>query len=225
MFRAVGFDLDDTLAVTARDRTTLLREACERVGSPALEREAYLAAHDADLADETRAPIFETVLDDHATDVAPTDLAAAYREVVNEALVPVDGAAELVRDLRREYRVGLLTDGPRRAQRSKLGRLGWADLFDAVVVTGDLEAGKPDVHAFEALLAALGGDLAPGDVVYVGDRPVADVAGANSAGMVAVQVLGPDDEPHPAAAATVERAAIADRLPDVLADLAARAEC
>lgn len=218
MLSAVGFDLDGTLAVTRRDRATLLREAVEAVGGPPISREEYVRAHDADLATETREPIFAAIVDEYDAAVDPGALAAAYRERVEAALDPVAGAAGLVERLRAEYRVGLLTDGPLRAQRGKIRRLGWTDLFDAVVVTGDLPAGKPDGRAFEALLAEL--DAPAGATAYVGDHPRMDVGGAADAGLLAVQVTyedGPD--PHPDAAATVPRGALAAELPGVLAGL------
>lgn len=218
MLRAVGFDLDDTLAVPRRDRATLLREACRAVDAPPLPREEYVRAHDADIATETRAPIFAAILAEYGVEVDPEALATAYRERVEAALEPVPGATALVEHLREDYRAGLLTDGPLRAQRGKLERLGWAALFDAVVITGGLPAGKPDPGAFEALLAEL--DAAPGEAAYVGDHPRVDIAGATDVGLYAVQVTyegGPD--PHPGAAATVPREVLAERLPDVLTDL------
>lgn len=216
--KAVGFDLDYTLAVPERDRATLMREALDSVGAPPVSREEYKRAHEADLATETREPIFAAILRDYDDDTDPADLAAAYRERILDALVPVPGVEALVDRLRREYRVGLLTDGPLRAQRSKLEELGWTDLFDAVVVTGGLPAGKPDRRAFDALLEEL--DAAPDETAYVGDQPETDVAGAKHAGLYAVQVVydgGPDT--HPDADAVVRREGIADRLPGVLADL------
>ncbi|MFB6281102.1 MAG: HAD family hydrolase [Haloferacaceae archaeon] len=212
---AVSFDLDDTLAVTRRDRATLLREACEAVGAPVLSREAYLDAHADNLTAETRAATFAALLDERGVEgVDPAALAAAYRERVNDALVPVPGAAGLLADLRERYRVGLLTNGSVRAQRAKVERLGWTDAFDAVVVTGDLPAGKPDPRAFAAACDALG--AAPERTVHVGDDPEADVGGACGAGLRAVHVLGGDDRPDPRAVAHVRRAALADDLPGIL---------
>lgn len=214
MIEAVGFDLDYTLAVPDRDREALLAEAADRVGAPEVSRESYLEAHGAHLATETRTPIFEAVLPGEA-DASAGAFARAYREAVEDALVPVSGAAELVSELRRRYRVGVLTDGPTRAQRGKLEALGWSDLFDAVVVTGPLPAGKPDARAFDAVVAAL--DAPAGRTAYVGDLPEADVRGASDAGLRAVQVVyegGP--EPDPSADAVVERDRLAAELPAVL---------
>jgi putative hydrolase of the HAD superfamily len=218
VLRAVGFDLDGTLLVPDRDRETLLRAACERVGAPPLSRDAYLRAHRANQGESSREPVFEALLAEHDTEVTAAELAAAYDAAVAAATGPLPGAAGLVTDLRERHRVGLLTDGPVRVQRRKLERNGWTDLFDAVVVTGGLPAPKPDGRAFEALCEALGAP--PAETAYVGDDPAADVAGAAAAGLQPVQVLyadGPD--PHPDAAATVRRSALAADLPGVLRGL------
>ncbi|MFB6143316.1 MAG: HAD family hydrolase [Halorientalis sp.] len=210
---AVVFDLDDTLAVTDRPRQALLDAATARVGAASIDRADYLDVHGSANATETRAPIFERL-----GDADPTALATAYRAAVGDALEPVPGAADLVRALRETYRVGLLTDGPSVAQRDKLERLGWSDLFDAVVVTGELAESKPHADAFGAICAELA--VEPGATAFVGDRPDVDVAGAGAAGLHPVQVTYPDGPPrHPAAEATVERARLAADLPDVLAGL------
>lgn len=209
-FAAVVFDLDYTLAVPERDRQTLLDEATDAADVRDIGREEYLNVHGSDRATETRAPIFAELLDDGDPDA----VAHAYRKAINDALVPVPGVVPLLEELRRQYRVGLLTDGPVRAQRSKLETLGWEDLFDAVVVTGALSAGKPDERAFEAILAELG--VAAGATVYVGDHPEADVRGAKDAGMVAVQVLTDRFDRAPEADGYVERDRLAQQLREFL---------
>lgn len=215
---AVGFDLDATLARTERSRVAILAAATDRVGVDRLTRAEYLAAHDEHSGADTREPVFAALLDDRDTNVDPAALAEAYREALADALAPVGGVPALLGDLRDQYRVGLLTDGPVATQRGKLDRLGWGELFDAAVVTGALPAPKPDERAFAALVAGL--DTAAESVAYVGDHPQKDIVGARDAGLVPVQVRydnGPDT--HPAAAATVRRDQLVDELPSVLAGL------
>ncbi|MDZ7701460.1 MAG: HAD family hydrolase [Halobacteriales archaeon] len=219
---AVGFDLDDTLCVPDRDRGTLLADAVTEADAPPLEewasREAYQAAHGSNLTSESRTPVFAAMLDGTAVSADPAALATAYRETVNDALRPLAGVEGLLAGLRERYRVGLLTNGPRRAQRSKLETLGLTDAFDASFVTGELPAGKPDRRAFEALLDGL--DVEPDELVYVGDDVDADVGGATAAGCRAIQVLhdgGPD--PDPRAAAHVRFDELARVLPGVLEEL------
>ncbi len=215
---AVAFDLDYTLAVPARSRAAILADATDAVDAPDIPRDAYLRAHRRSHEHETREPIFASLLDERDADVDSAALAAAYRERIAAALRPVPGAAGLVRRLRRDHPVGLLTNGPVVAQRDKLRELGWTELFDAVVVTGDLDAGKPDSGAFHTICGAL--DAAPEETAYVGDEVEADVRGATTAGLAAVQVVydgGPD--PDPRADAHVRRGRLAADLPGVFADL------
>ncbi|WP_049985701.1 HAD family hydrolase [Halobellus rufus] len=215
---AVGFDLDETLAVPSRDRARILADAAERADAPPLSREAYLDAHARNLTGETRTPIFADLLADRDADADPRAVATAYRREIADALVPLPGVEPFLERLRGRYRVGLLTNGPRVAQRDKLDVLGWTDAFDAALVTGELDAGKPDAAAFAALLDALGTDAA--ETAYVGDDVHADVAGAADAGLVPIQVLydgGP--EPSPRAAVHLRRDELVSRLPEILADL------
>ncbi|MEF8777830.1 MAG: HAD family hydrolase, partial [Natronomonas sp.] len=192
--------LDDTLAITDRDRETLLSAAAERADvSLSFDRMAYLEAHREHSGSESRRPVFEALVGADAP-----AMTQAYREVIGEELTPVDGAEKLLTALRKRYQIGLLTDGPGETQRDKLRRLGWEDTFDAVVITGPLGTSKPDQRAFETLVDTL--DVAPDQAIYVGDDPERDIVGAAAAGLVPVQVCYPDGpDPHPDAVATVPR--------------------
>ena len=215
---AVGFDLDETLAVPARDREAILEDAVAALGGPPLTREGYLDAHGRNLTSDTREPIFAALLEPHDTDVEPERLAGVYRRKIADALIPLSGVEAFLHRLRESYRVGLLTNGPTVAQRDKLTTLGWTELFDVALVTGDLDAGKPDPAAFAALLDALGS--APEETVYIGDDVDADIAGAADAGLVPIQVTfenGPRASPR--AAAHIQRDRLVAELPDLLEDL------
>lgn len=62
-----------------------------------------------------------------------------------------------------------------------LRETGLLDRFDAVVVSETLGIRKPRREIFDAVAQALG--LAPAEILHVGDRLEADVAGAAAAGM------------------------------------------
>ena len=214
---AVVLDFDYTLTVPDRPRQEVLDEATDAVGAPRMSREAYLEAHGRHLDSDSRVPIFAELLPEDS-DVSPEALTDAYREKVADSLREVEGVPGLLADLREEYALGLLTNGPADAQRSKLDRFDWVEAFDVVVITGEIEAGKPDERAFRAVLDELG--VESDEAVYVGDDPKKDVEGAKRAGMYAVQVLhddGPDR--HPDADAYVERDSLATDLPEIIAQL------
>lgn len=197
---AVTFDLDDTLAVVERPRTVLLEDAAMSVGAPSLSRQAYLETHASVNPRDTRAPIFERLLDDVEADGAdPEDLAVAYRQTIGTHLRPVDGVEAMLDKLDETVGLGLITNGPERAQRDKLERLGWTDRFDTVVISGRVGVAKPDPRPFEVACDRLGVD--PAEAIHIGDQPVADIMGARQAGMDAIYVGDdpegvPDDVPH-----------------------------
>ncbi len=216
--RGVAFDLDYTLAVTTKDRDAILADAIAAVDGPEISREEYLTAHRNHLTTESRAPIFAELLAGNGSDVDPEAMATAYRDEITDSIEPLPGVEELVSDLRSRYRVGLLTNGSVLAQRSKIQHLGWEELFDTSLVTGELPAGKPNAAAFEALLEGLGTDAS--ETVYIGDTPLDDIEGATESGLYAIQVLfdgGPDRDSR--ADAYIDRERLIKDLPAVLDSL------
>jgi putative hydrolase of the HAD superfamily len=93
--------------------------------------------------------------------------------------------SDTLRELRRRgLKLGIVTNGPSRTQRRKIATLGLADSFDAILVSGEEGVHKPDAELFRRALARCG--VAPHEALFVGDHPVADVAGAHEAGLKAV---------------------------------------
>jgi putative hydrolase of the HAD superfamily len=95
-----------------------------------------------------------------------------------------DDAIETVRSLRRQgLKIGILTNGPSELQRRKLRTIGIESEVDAVAISEEIDAWKPDPEAYRKAVALLG--LDPGDVAMVGDNIENDVAGALAAGLAA----------------------------------------
>jgi putative hydrolase of the HAD superfamily len=114
------------------------------------------------------------------------DLFAEYATFYESRWVAFDDARAVLANLVAAdgYVLGVLTNGQRAQQLAKLSRVGLLDRFAVVVASSELPAGKPDPRAFTALCQRLG--TAPGSVMFVGDDPVTDVAGARGAGLQAV---------------------------------------
>ena len=122
-------------------------------------------------------------------------------------------AAPTLQALRdRGLATGMLsnTHWPRAYHERFLERDGLDGLLDVRVYTSELDWTKPHPAAFTEVLDAL--DVAPSAAVFVGDRPLDDIRGAQQAGMRAI--LRPN--PHlPPEAVTPD--AVIDRLPELLA--------
>lgn len=223
MKRAVLFDLDDTLCDAAPAFTAGRRAAFERAlrAAPGLTEAAlagaWTRAH-AELAPRLEAGAL-TMAEVRGLRFRQTlalagvaDPAGALAGQLNDLLGATqlahlrafDDLAALDALRERGVFVGIVTNGAddeqADSQRSKLKRLSLLDRLDGFWVSDTIGYRKPDPRAFAPALAAAG--RAPADCLYVGDSLVADIAGANAAGLHSV-LLRRDgkpvstDEPQP----------------------------
>jgi putative hydrolase of the HAD superfamily len=81
-----------------------------------------------------------------------------------------------LRALAAHYPLASLSNG-----NADLARIGLAGHFSVSLSAGDLGVAKPAQRAFVAVADALG--CAPRELLYVGDDPAVDVAGARAAGL------------------------------------------
>lgn len=111
----------------------------------------------------------------------------AYSHRRDLGMEPLPDAIETVRWLRESgRRLALLTNGAAVAQRRKITRFEIADLFDAILVEGELGFGKPDERVYRRALSAL--DVKPGDAWMVGDNLEWDVAAPQKLGMSGIWI-------------------------------------
>lgn len=101
------------------------------------------------------------------------------------------GAGDLLRALRgRGLRTGMVSNFDHRLP-ALLDALDLAALLDAIVLPADAGAAKPDARIFAIALARL--EVRADEAVYVGDDARDDIAGAQGAGLRAVDVASWSD--------------------------------
>jgi FMN phosphatase YigB (HAD superfamily) len=104
-------------------------------------------------------------------------------------VVPEAGVRDTIAELARTLRVAIVTNGGA-AQRVKLARVGLDSIVRTVMVSGELGIAKPDLRIFQRALGW--SELSAGELLFVGDQPVIDLAPAASLGMAtAWRVRGP----------------------------------
>lgn len=107
----------------------------------------------------------------------------------------------LLNTLRQHYLLGLITNGPSRAQWEKIQRLDLRAHFDIVLVSGDLPWEKPQTEIFHKACAFLG--VKPAQCLMVGDKLETDIRGgieANLGGTVWIPLAndkGQESQLHP----------------------------
>lgn len=214
-FRAVVLDLFDTLVRWSPDQLPEMEIGGRRVRTtipwliPTLERglgeafrvEAFVEAYAkvlSEIAAERRAAAIEITCDERfrrtlerlhpaTTSVAALaeELTRAHMAAVRSVTAVPPAYAAVVPRLARRYRLGLLSNfDDARTAREILADTGVAQHFEVVVISAEVRVRKPHPEIFASLLRRL--DLASSEVLFVGDNPREDVAGARGAGIAVV---------------------------------------
>ncbi|HEY1639708.1 MAG TPA: HAD family hydrolase [Streptosporangiaceae bacterium] len=145
----------------------------------------------------------------------PDGLLASYTRAWDPHTYTDPDAPALLSDLReRGIRVGVLSNTfwPRSWHEEIFRRDGLLSLIDGAVYSSEIEWTKPHPEAFRAAMAAVG-VTDPAACVFVGDRPLDDVHGAQAAGMRAVLVPNSDVPSFPAATPDAVISRLADLRP------------
>jgi HAD superfamily hydrolase (TIGR01549 family) len=209
--RGVVLDLDDTLTDFARfeldvwdDIARLLAEhvpAAERddfrrryVGLLEPHYQRVLDGH-ADMREFRRARLVEALEPWAEVDDELFEEYARLKQRITDEVPPKPGAHDALRALRRAgLRLGVLTNGPSDLQRGKLERLGFLPLVDAVAISEEVGAAKPEPAAYAAVAELLG--LPPAALVMIGDDWERDVAGPLDFGFPAAYYVGDGEPPE-----------------------------
>jgi putative hydrolase of the HAD superfamily len=115
------------------------------------------------------------------------EIASAYAVLREEGVKTFPDAMKVLRALRvRGIRLALVTNGPAELQESKIAVHRLPDLFDCILISGNLGYGKPDERIFRLALTELG--VAAHETWMVGDNLEWDVLAAQRLGILGIWV-------------------------------------
>lgn len=243
-FRAIVLDLFDTLVSWnphrlpemeidgRRSRTTipLLAPALERALGRRFELDAFLRAYGeviAEIEAARRASAVEITCRERFDRTLARLGVADEGGVLAEELTRLHMAAvrsvtsapaehpAAVRRLAPHYRLGVLSNfDDARTGHEVIRDTGVVDRFEVVIISAEVALRKPHPAIFRLLLDRL--CLEPREVLFVGDNPREDVAGARAAGIPVAWVMGRQTEFPEGLAEPDYRVSTIAELPDLL---------
>ncbi len=188
VIKAVLFDLDNTLI----DFMRMKQKSCEAAigamikaglkadGKKAL-KELFILYDEYGIEHKN---IFEKLLKKINGNVDNRIVAhgiVAYRELRASYLSAYPGTRDVLKKLKKKYKLAIVSDAPRRNAWFRLVTLRIDKFFDVVVTSGDVRKQKNNVAPFNSALRKLG--VKPGEALMVGDRIERDVKTAKKMGI------------------------------------------
>lgn len=188
-FRAILFDLDDTLYNEADYVSSGFRLVAGSIATAAKRNEAEVMDFmQAELTRAGRGRIFDAALAAFGLEARPevvSELLELYRGHVPDVRLFADAEA-LLTALEGRVRLGLVTDGLAQMQWAKIRALRLDERMEAIICTWEHDLPKPDPGGYRLAMEQLG--ASPAETLIVGDRPDHDLAAARALGCAAVRI-------------------------------------
>ncbi|EIA1587428.1 HAD-IA family hydrolase [Vibrio parahaemolyticus] len=209
MLKAIFFDMDETLCGTSQaDKAAgqkfaaWIQQTYPQVSDPQAFLQRYLQGVYkklnaefpqlvALLPDENafRCGLIQTILAENGIhiDAEQAQQAQHYFDSARMgAFTFFPGVKEMLTDLRKHYKLVVITNGPIFSQHPKLKATQMDEWVDHIIVGGEEPEEKPAASIFQKALNLV--DVKPEEALHIGDSLAADIAGANNMGILSVWV-------------------------------------
>jgi putative hydrolase of the HAD superfamily len=187
MIKGIIFDLDSCLAAANEVGELLYAPVFEAIRSAnkgAISEDQLEAA----FAESWRFPFDSVAQKYHFSPAMRAAGFAAFSQV--EVREPMQGYGDLAALAEFPAKLFLVTSGFRRLQESKIKALGIAPLFAQIYIDA-IDEPQP-IGKFQAFIEILKTwQLAPAEILVVGDNPDSEIAAGNRLGMTTIQILRP----------------------------------
>ena len=105
----------------------------------------------------------------------------AYRRMKENYIITYQNAIPTIVELKKKYRLAIISDAPRMEAWLRLAALKIDDFFEVVVTMGDVKKTKAHAAPFRAALKTLG--IKPEEALMIGDNIDRDIKTAKSLGI------------------------------------------
>ena len=204
-YKLVLIDLDDTLFDYPKTEKTAFRNTFEELGffvkselSNDKKEEIYEKVKDRykdvnlqlwkDLekgaVDKDRLKIvrFEKIIGEFDLKYDPYKMSELYLKKLGEGIFPFEATEKLCEYLHSKYKVGIVTNGIKEVQHSRIENSTIAKYIDKIIISDEVGVNKPDKRIFEYAMNYFE-IMDKSEVIMIGDSLGADIKGGQNAGI------------------------------------------
>ena len=204
-YKLVLIDLDDTLFDYPKTEKTAFRNTFEELGffveselSNDKKEEIYEKIKDRykdvnlqlwkDLekgaVDKDRLKVvrFEKIIEEFDLKYDPYEMSELYLKKLGEGIFPFETAEKLCKYLHSKYKVGIVTNGIKEVQHSRIENSAIAKYIDKIIISDEVGVNKPDKRIFEYAMNYFE-IMDKSEVIMIGDSLGADIKGGQNAGI------------------------------------------
>ena len=204
-YKLVLIDLDDTLFDYPKTEKTAFRNTFEELGffveselNNEKKEEIYEKIKDRykdvnlqlwkDLekgaVDKDRLKVvrFEKIIEEFDLKYNPYEMSELYLKKLGEGIFPFEAAEKLCKYLHSKYKVGIVTNGIKEVQHSRIKNSAIAKYIDKIIISDEVGVNKPDKRIFEYAINYFE-IMDKSEVIMIGDSLGADIKGGQNAGI------------------------------------------
>lgn len=204
MIDTVFLDLDNTIFDFSKAEKIALKKTLETLGvdtsEKTLARYSVLNTAQWKLLEkgeitrqEVKVRRYRLLFEELGTDASAEEAAALYESLLGIGHYFMEGAEELLNELKGKYRLYLATNGTASVQKGRIASASLEQYFDGIFISEEIGYNKPDKAYFEACFAEIP-DFVKEKAVIVGDSLTSDIQGGINAGIRTVW-FNPKGEP------------------------------
>ena len=125
----------------------------------------------------------------------PEEFSKQYLKRLGEGAFLLDGAEEVCKYLYGKYRLGIVTNGMKEVQYSRVGKSSVGKYIDKIIISEEVGISKPNAGIFEYALKELG-TKDKKEAIMIGDSLSADIQGGINFGIDTCWVNLKNDVPN-----------------------------
>ena len=125
---------------------------------------------------------FEKIIEEFDLKYNPYEMSELYLKKLGEGIFPFEATEKLCEYLHSKYKVGIVTNGIKEVQHSRIENSTIAKCIDKIIISDEVGVNKPDKRIFEYAMNYFE-IMDKSEVIMIGDSLGADIKGGQNAGI------------------------------------------